>query len=253
MSGVHSVVFRNGAKAYVSDSGRFEFEDEDDHALISLYNEDLINAINKDFDVIQVLESKPLWQREEKEMIEIDGVEYEKVEVIEAIETIRVRASKEKPIEPKEEPKGEKEIKGFRDLEEKKKFVIEYGSTEDCLYSIINADSVETRLYYDKDIDESFLTHGRYRKTRANAEYSQKRNQIANRLEALVECLQDELGIGGYCIFKGSKGWRSIGCASANYAETILMTEKTAVKICEILNNEEYSLEGWWMKQWIIY
>ena len=38
----------------------------------------------------------------------------------------------------------------------------------------------------------TYLTHGRYRKTRENAERALERNRVANRLEALVEQIDPE-------------------------------------------------------------
>lgn len=102
-------------------------------------------------------------------------------------------------------------------------------------------------------VEDESLRHGRYRKTKANAERSLERNRVANRLEALVEQLDSEwvadwsnskedkciilkdYGMGNaiykYCIY-GSK-----------YSPSqVYMSKDTALKICEMLNNKEIEL-----------
>lgn len=96
---------------------------------------------------------------------------------------------------------------------------------------------------WDGDIEE-LLDHGRYRSTLEQAEASLERNKRANRLEALVYQLQDEVG-GDYYIFKGTESGEWFCSNSKNYyPERILMREDTAKKICKILNNNEFSLDG---------
>ncbi|MCP5063315.1 MAG: hypothetical protein GY936_12745, partial [Ignavibacteriae bacterium] len=149
-----------------------------------------------------------LWQREEKEMIEIDGVEYELEDIKRMIDSRVEAGNKPTELAPKEE---------------KKKFEIEYA--EGC-YSICNTMPLLTQCIKK---DSANSKHGKYRKTKQNAEYSLKRNQRANRLEALVEELQGELG-GNYSIYQNDvgnyrcrTGWADIGA--------VTMLELTADKI----------------------
>ena len=249
-SGVHSVVFRNGKRGQV-DGDRL-IASNGIWATLPNFNENLKNKDNKDWDIIEVLELKPLWQREEKEMIEIDGVEYEKGWVKGCIDLVLL-GEKEKEA-PKEEPKPAETIdlnngkisldhtKPYPGMEEpkeeKKKFVIEYEKNKTYALATCSIfDKVEV------GITNTFKNRGRYRKTEQNAKYSQKRNQIANRLEALVEELQGELGVGEYTIYIANGAYKTEHSTYFNIGD-ILMTEETAIKICEMLNNEEYDLEG---------
>jgi len=89
---------------------------------------------------------------------------------------------------------------------------------------------------------EDYIEHSRYRDTKEQAEYSLARNKRANGLEALVMKLQpDELG-GDYYVYFYNDKWdychTEIHCP-----ETVMMNEDTAIKVCEMLSNEEYSLE----------
>ncbi|MCP5005460.1 MAG: hypothetical protein GY941_16210 [Planctomycetes bacterium] len=160
-----------------------------------------------------------LWQREEKEMIEIDGVEYD-LDYVKRKLGVGIEGDTVEMEEPKEE---------------KKKFEIEY---ENCF--VIDTEPPH-RLGNKTNAKDLNSRYGMYRKTLKNAEYSLKRNQRANRLEALVEELQGELG-GNYSIYQNDvgnyrcrTGWADIGA--------VTMLELTADKICEMLNNEEYKLD----------
>lgn len=224
VSGVHSVVFRNGKRAYL-DASMFRITDEFGCVSLEGYDNELKHTTCNTWDILDVLESKSLWQREEKEMIKIDGVEYEKKWVKDCIDSITLGYDMPKKEEPKEE---------------KKEFVIEYIGLKK-VYELGALDyNEESNVIGDRKVE-----HGRYRKTEQNAEYSQKRNQRANRLEALVEELQGELGIGDSYVYfdEDHEYWRNT-LLCAPYIGSVGMTEKTAVKICEMLNNEEYGLEG---------
>jgi hypothetical protein len=159
-----------------------------------------------------------LWQRPEpKEMIEIDGVEYEVEEVKEALEAMRVKLSKEKPIDPP-----------------KKKHVIEYDVNK---YLLFPTHSEQT----NGSLLSEMIKGGRYRKTKENADYSLQRNKRANLLEALVEDLQGELGVGEMVVYfdLDEKEYRyDNGGFGRQSIEEIIMKEETAIKICEILNTK---------------
>jgi hypothetical protein len=153
-----------------------------------------------------------------KEMIDIDGIEYELQmvkEAIEMVEYIKEKSGDSLVLQP--EPK-----------EEKKEFVIEYDNPW-----FTNKNREIKRFANGLFIPLKMLEFGELRKTKQNAEYSKKRNQRADLLEALVEELQGELGVGDYeeIAYKGDK-----------YLQK--MKYETFIKICEMLNNEEYSLEG---------
>ncbi len=101
-TGVHSVVFRNGKIGKIV--GECIRGANGVWAILANFDEDLKHENNKDFDVVEILERTSIWQREEKEMIEIDGVEYEKDFVLNAIKD----ATFPDFSQPKEEPKEEK-------------------------------------------------------------------------------------------------------------------------------------------------
>ena len=85
--------------------------------------------------------------------------------------------------------------------------------------------------------------HGRFRTTRENAEKSLLRNKRANRLEALVEQIQGNLK-GDYCIYQEYKNIWEFGLKNIKQPGVVTMQQETAIKICEMLNNSEFSLEG---------
>ena len=88
----------------------------------------------------------------------------------------------------------------------------------------------------------SFKTHGRYRKTKENAEFSHKRNQQSNRLEAKVEELQGQLGVGDYEIcFDNTDRW--VGIGQSNTIGSISMKRETAIEICRLLNEGLWSMD----------
>ncbi len=133
---------------------------------------------------------------------------------------------------PKEEPK-----------EEKKKFEIEYDEHYSVFHNEI--DVITPNCVTLKESKNKIIKHGLTRKTEQNAEYSQKRNQRANRLEALVEELQGELGVGDCYVIHNTITNRYGYRCEPNGVEVgiVKMKEETAIKICEILNNEEYKLD----------
>lgn len=122
----------------------------------------------------------------------------------------------------------------------KKKHVIEYNE-EDAffigIYGITNG--------IDGD-NEDYLAHGRYRKTKENAEYSLKRTQQANRLEALIEDLQGELGVGDHTVCNSKGKYNRIYAPHAPHFifGNVRMKEETANKVCDLLNSGRYSLDG---------
>jgi len=217
-SGVHSVVFRNGDNGLYDGKGFNIIDCEGDYWYIDRYSNELEHNNDNQWDVIKITETNTLWQREEKVVTERpkkeDYVHDNGYHI--AVESYVDYLELAKPEAKKEEPK-----------EEKKPFVIEY---DGCGAFFINISSV---AYGYDGKSENYIKHGRYRKTKENAEYSQKRNQIANRLEALVEELQGELGVGSYqtILYKGD-------------IFTQKMKAETYKTICEMLNNEEYSLGG---------
>ena len=105
----------------------------------------------------------------------------------------------------------------------------------------------KTRIYerYNGDAFD-LIEHGRYRKTKEVAEQSLLRNKQANRLEALVEQIQGNLE-GDYIIYYDtlSPHWHYRSLSNhIFYPGIIVMRESTARKVCEMLNNGEFSLEG---------
>ena len=91
---------------------------------------------------------------------------------------------------------------------------------------------------------KSYLSCARYRQTKAQAEHTLAREKHTNRLEALVMDIQgDEIG-GDWYIFLDQKNIYQTGRLNdATYPEVIMMKEQTAIKVCELLNNKQYSLE----------
>ena len=125
----------------------------------------------------------------------------------------------------------------------KKKHVIEYNSTVFCITQI--DEDVFKRCKEDDYSYDALI--GKYRKTEQNAKYSQKRNKRANRLEALVEDIQGELHRGVMCIYfeVEEKKWLYDNGGFGRVApESVCMEEDTAIKVCELLNNGQYSLDG---------
>ena len=158
-------------------------------------------------------------EKRKKEMIEIDGVEYEKDYVKNLIKVDAIIFGAKTETEP---------LKG--------KYKIEY--EKDCyMLDVIIIEDADPCSCTHKD-------HGRYRKTQKNAEYSLERNKRANRLEALVEDLQGELGVGDcYIIYNNLTKRYGYRCEpNAIEIGIVRMKEETAIKICEMLNNEEYEL-----------
>jgi len=102
-SGIHSVVFKNGITATFN-GDYFVTEDEDHtHLALENYGDNLKRHPESQWDVVAVLESNLLWQREEKEMIDIDGVKYDKKDILKALEYKEIMDM----TTPKEEPKDE--------------------------------------------------------------------------------------------------------------------------------------------------
>jgi hypothetical protein len=100
-------------------------------------------------------------------------------------------------------------------------------------------------VYKYPSFDKDFLTAGIYRKTKENAEKSLKRMIRSNRLEALVEQIQGNLG-GDHYIFqyKQSKKWDWMEESFYDfYPEVVLMEKETAQKICDMLNSGKFSLD----------
>jgi len=107
----------------------------------------------------------------------------------------------------------------------------------------------------DGEIPE-YLEHGRYRVTEEYANKSLERNKRANRLEALVEQVSIELGmidweadwsdssrLKWYVFYKhGENKWSWSHNITLNTAETVYMPIEVAERVCEILNNKEYTL-----------
>ena len=87
------------------------------------------------------------------------------------------------------------------------------------------------------------LELGIYRITKENAQKSLLRNKRANRLEALVEHIQGNLK-GDYCIYQEYKNIWEFGLKNIKQPGVVTMQQETAIKICEMLNNSEFSLEG---------
>jgi len=279
-SGMHSVVFKNGKSAFY-DAYFFKLDESESNDLISLngYNEDLTHIkseyVNmKDWDVVSIFETKQIWQREEKEMIVIDGVEYE-LDFVKKCIGNQIFFEEIVGATDDETPKDyEKKIKDEADrldinkdnkpsFNEPEKYVINYGNDGIGVWMPWN-DEIPVGYVNDYDFgNRKFLfDNGVPRKTKENAEYSQKRNRRANRLEALVEELQGELGVGDYYIcFDNfiredlSSDFYEAGHETRRYEvgertelikslDLIPMKKETAERICELLNNERYSLDG---------
>jgi hypothetical protein len=194
------------------------FSDFDDDLVYRSIDDFFVTKVSKQLNgddirqykrTLETIENNLLWQRPEpKEIVLIDGVEYEKDFVLNAI--------KDATFPDFEEPETPK-----------KKHVIEYGNA----YYEDESGEIAQRHFIDRECF-SYL-HGRYRKMQANFKYSQLRNKRANRLEALVEDLQGELGVGDY---------EQVNYMGDKYLQK--MKFDTYETICEMLNNEEYSLDG---------
>lgn len=87
------------------------------------------------------------------------------------------------------------------------------------------------------------IDYGRYRKTKGNALKSLLRNKQANRLEALVEQLQGSMD-GNNSIYLCENGEYQYAYDDNPDIGTITMQRETARKICDMLNNGEFSLDG---------
>lgn len=101
----------------------------------------------------------------------------------------------------------------------------------------------------NSDGDGSLIReHGRYRKSKEAAEQSLARNKRANRLEALVEQLgglkkwvDGELN---WVIYLRDGLWGYTSFSLSYEPEKVYMTEECAMKICRMLNEGEFSLNG---------
>ena len=83
--------------------------------------------------------------------------------------------------------------------------------------------------------------NGLVRQTKQQAEESLKRNLQANKLEALVYDIQGS--VGGDCVTIFHKDYKYGYRESHREVVGVTMTEKTAIKVCELLNNGKYKLE----------
>lgn len=92
--------------------------------------------------------------------------------------------------------------------------------------------------------DKDYIEHGRYRHTKEQAEISLERNKRANRLEALAMSLPEWKPDGKYFIGYYDDEWVFNDVINTTYPETVMMPEACARKVCEILNDDRYSLEG---------
>lgn len=123
----------------------------------------------------------------------------------------------------------------------KKEHVIEYNKPWE-----INCIHEPKQLDFNIKKTSALYTLGELRKTKENIIYKQKRNQRANRLEALVEDLQGELGVGGCSVYEKDGCYRSLISEDYTIVGVVRMKEETAKKVCELLNSKpaQYSLEG---------
>ena len=98
-----------------------------------------------------------------------------------------------------------------------------------------------------KDIE--YKQYGRYRRTKEQAEMDFKRQTRMMKLSALVwevgECVEFTYGTSNYYIYYDYKDKiYYTGYDSMYYNPiTVYMTEATAIKVCEMLNSGEYSLD----------
>ena len=127
------------------------------------------------------------------------------------------------------------------ELSEPEKFELEYEEEQTYFLTDIGISSFRTGKYSE------YLKHGRYRQTKEGAELSLARNKRANLLEALVEQVGriKEFAVGetNYYITYVSDQW-DFGRTAVHYEpEKVYMDEDTAIKVCEILNSGEYSIE----------
>jgi hypothetical protein len=130
-------------------------------------------------------------------------------------------------------------------LNESEEFKWEYESYNACyLGSLFIEDNF---LGQDKD----YLYHGRYRKTKANAEKALERNRLANRLEALAEQLDsdwvadwdDPEQYKYYIVFShDSQNYKTFARGLLEGIGQVYMSEETAIKICNMLNSKEIKL-----------
>lgn len=91
------------------------------------------------------------------------------------------------------------------------------------------------------------IKYGRYRRTKEQAEMDFKRQTRMMRLAALAwevgECVEFVPDKENWYVYKFEGIFKaSFTDASFEY-DKVYMTEKTAVKVCEILNSGEYSLD----------
>lgn len=93
-----------------------------------------------------------------------------------------------------------------------------------------------------------YVKHGRYRHSREQAEYSVERNKTSNRLEMLAMDI-DGLYKFGYgkenCTICLKNSKYEVGYVIDLYIPCVVYTdEKTAKRVCELLNSGAYSLDG---------
>ena len=82
---------------------------------------------------------------------------------------------------------------------------------------------------------------GLNRTTIAHCDHSLERNKQANRLEALVEDLQQCMG-GDYEVWKENGVWNFSEKADIDFVGIVYMGDDTAKEVCRLLNNGLYEL-----------
>ena len=124
-----------------------------------------------------------------------------------------------------------------KDVEKEYKFKWQYENSKTFMLYISNI------IHACAGNNKLNLEFGNYRKTQENAEKSLLRNKRANRLEALVEQLQGDLK-GDYSIFLDYTLTWNYGLKTIKEPGVVTMQQETAIAICKMLNNGEFSLEG---------
>ena len=115
----------------------------------------------------------------------------------------------------------------------------EWNYEELVTYRLSGSDIIQTFSGNSK----KYLEHGRYRRTKEQAEHSLLRNKRANRLEALVYELQEKVG-GKHYVYEQEGTWTKSTICFNVHPGVVLMKKSTAIKICNMLNNGKFSLEG---------
>ena len=107
---------------------------------------------------------------------------------------------------------------------------------------VLTSDSIVEWSGSDLNTDkfEKVKNRGIVRHTEQQAEESSKRNLQANKLEALVYDIQGS--VGGDCAIIFHKDYKYGYGESGREIVKVSMTEKTAIKICELLNSGKYKL-----------